>query len=115
MKALLKIIIGAVVVVACFNAARAAFADYQFTDAVHEGLLFDTQATDEEVVEMVVKLASQHEIPLNAEDVNVRWVGQELHVDMTYTTNVVLVPGVFAKDWTFAPTTSVRRIPGASR
>lgn len=115
MKALIKIIIGAVVVLASVNAARAAFADYQFTDSVHEALLFDSNASDDEVVDAVVKLATEQEIPLTANDVKVRWVGSELHVDMTYTTNVVLVPGVFAQDWTFTPTTSVRRLAGTGR
>jgi hypothetical protein len=110
MKALIKIVIGVLVIVACFNAARAALTDYQFTDAVHQGLLFDTRATDDEVVEMVLKLAAEYELPMSAEDVSIRWAGQELHVDMTYTTNVVLVPGVFGQDWTFTPTTSVRRL-----
>ncbi len=115
MKALIKIIIGAVIILACFNAGRAALVDYQFTDAVREGLLFDARATDEEVVDMVVKLAGQHEIPMTEEDVTVRWVGQELHVDMTYTASVVLIPGVFAQDWTFSPSTSVRRLAGNAR
>jgi hypothetical protein len=115
MKALFKIIIGLAVLVASVNATRAAFADYQFTDAVHEGLLFDSQATGDQVVEMVVRLANQYEIPLTAEDVRVRTVGQELRVDMTYTTDVVLIPGVFSKEWTFTPSTSVRRLTGSAR
>ena len=115
MKALIKIIIGAAILVACVNATRAAFADDQFTDAVHEALLFDSRLSDEEVVDLLMKLATQYEIPLAEEDVKVRWVGPELNVDMTYTTNVVLLPGVFARDWTFSPTTSVRRLAGTGR
>jgi hypothetical protein len=115
MKSLIKIVIGVAVIVACANATRAALADYQFTDAVHEGLLFDNRATAEEVVDMVVKLAAQHEIPLEAENVTVRMIGQELRVDMSYTANVVLIPGVFAKDWTFTPSTSARRLAGSAR
>lgn len=115
MKALIKIVVGALVIVACVNAGRATFTDYQFTDAVHAALLFDADATEDEVVEMVVKLAGQYELPMTADDVRVRWVGQELHVDMTYTTTVVLVPGVYGQDWTFTPTTSVRRLAGSAR
>jgi hypothetical protein len=115
MKALIKIIITAVILVACFNASRAAFADYQFTDTVHEALLFDSRATDADVVDMIVKLAAQHEIPMEADDIKLRWIGQELRVDMTYTTTIVLVPGVYERDWTFNPTTSVRRLAGSAR
>ncbi|HWI17755.1 MAG TPA: hypothetical protein VNT81_08410 [Vicinamibacterales bacterium] len=115
MKSLIKIVIGILVLVACANATRAAFSDYQFKDAVHEALLFDTRATPEEVVDTVMKLAAEYEIPLNAEDVSARMVGQDMRVDMTYTTNVVLVPGVFSRDWTFSPSTSVRRLAGTGR
>ena len=39
-------------------------------------------------------------------------VGQEVQVAMSYTTNVVLVPGVFQRDWTFNPSTSTRILTG---
>lgn len=115
MKALIKIILGLLVIVSCFNATRAAFTEYQFQDAVHEGLLFDTGASDSEVVDMVLRLASEYEIPIEADGVSVRLIGQERRVDMTYTTNVVLVPGVFSKEWTFTPSTSVRLLQGSAR
>ena len=41
-----------------FNAGRAAFNNYAFEDAVHEGLLFDPGATDEKIVDMVMKLGA---------------------------------------------------------
>lgn len=115
MKALIKIIIGALIIVASLNATRAAFAEYQFTDAVHEGLLFEPRASDEEIIDMVVKVAAQQDIPITTADVAVRRVGQEIHVDATYTTEVVLVPGVFSKEWTFTPTTSIRQLDGVGR
>jgi len=108
MKALIKIVIGLLVLLATVNATRAAFNDYQFTDAVHQGLLFDSTASQEDVVDMVVKLAGDYEIPLSAEDVRVRLIGQEKYVDMSYTTDVVLIPGMFSREWTFTPSTSVR-------
>lgn len=115
MKTIIKILAAAFVLTACFNAGRAALNDYQFQDAVHEGLVFDGLASDAEIVTMIQKLAAAYDIPLAEEDIQVRQVGQDVHVDMRYTRNVVLVPGVFARDWTFTPSTSNRILIGQRR
>ena len=57
MKTIIKIILSLVLVTAMFNAGAAAFNNYSFEDAVHNGLLFDPTASDTEIVEMVMKLA----------------------------------------------------------
>jgi len=115
MKTIIKIIVTLLVLTACFNAGRASFANYQFEDAVHEGLLFDARATDKEVVDMITKLAADYEIPLDPANIEIKQVGQDIRVEMSYTKNVVLVPGVFARDWTFTPSTSTRMLVGNRR
>lgn len=115
MKTIIKILVAVVVVTACFNASRAALNNYQFEDAVHEGLIFDGRASDAEIIEMVNKLAAAYQIPLAPEDIHIRQVGQDVHVDMSYTRNIVLVPGVFARDWTFTPSTSTKILTGSRR
>ena len=100
MKTIIKIVIALLLLTAMFNASRAAFNDYQFSDAVHQGMLFDPRATDQELVEMVMKLAAEYQIPLEASDITVREAGSDLIIDMTYTDSIVLVPGVLARDWT---------------
>jgi ABC-type glycerol-3-phosphate transport system substrate-binding protein len=115
MKTIIKILAAALILTACFNASRAALTDYQFQDAVHEGLVFDGLASDAEIANMVRKLAAAYEIPIADENIVIRQVGQDVHVDMSYTRNVVLVPGVFARDWTFTPSTSNRILVGQRR
>ena len=115
MKTLIKIVVALLVVTACFNASRVALNNYSFEDAVHEGLLFDQRATDSEIVDMVMKLANEYLIPMDPKDVTIRQVGQDVVVDMSYTVNVVLVPGVFQRDWTFTPTTSTKLLVGGRR
>ena len=115
MKTIIKILVGVVVLTACFNAGRAALNNYQFEDAVHEGLIFDGRASDPEIVDMIMKLADPYDIPIAPDDIAIRQVGQEVQVSMSYTTNVVLVPGVFARDWTFRPETSTRILTGNRR
>ena len=115
MKTILKIVVSLFILTACFNAARVALNNYAFEDAVHEGLLFDQRATDSEIVDMVMKLANEYLIPIDPKDITVRQVGQDVIVDMSYTQNVVLVPGVFQRDWTFTPSTSTKMLVGGRR
>ena len=50
MKTIIKIVITLVVITCCFQAARYALNNFQFEDAVQQRLLFDTRASDTEVV-----------------------------------------------------------------
>jgi hypothetical protein len=115
MKTIIKIVVSLFILTACFNAARVALNNYAFEDAVHEGLLFDQRATDPEIVDMVMKLANEHIIPIDPKDIAVRQVGQDVIVDMSYTVNVVLVPGILQRDWTFTPSTSTKMLVGGRR
>lgn len=115
MKTIIKILIALVLLTAMFNAGRAAFNNYSFEDAVHQGLLFDPGATDTEIVAMVMKLARDYEVPVEAEDIKITSRGQDLMVTMSYTTSVVLVPGVLERDWTFTPQTSTRLLTKGGR
>ena len=108
MKTIIKIVVALALVTVMFNAGRAAFNNYAFEDAVHEGLLFDPGATDEKLVDMVMKLARDYVIPIEANDIKINSRGQDLIINMSYTDTVVLIPGIFEYDWTFTPSTSTR-------
>ena len=110
MKLILKIVVALMLIAAAFNAARAALFSYQFQDAVHDQLVFDPRATDDQIVEGIMKIANQMGVPIDEKDITIRPVGLDLNVDMSYTTKVVLVPGVYSRDWTFTPSTSTRML-----
>ena len=110
MKTIIKIVVSLFLLTAMFNAGRAAFNNYAFEDAVHEGLLFEPNASDEKIVDMVMKLARDYEVPLDPGDIQIHSRGADLMVNMSYTDTVVLVPGVFQRDWTFEPETSTRML-----
>jgi hypothetical protein len=115
MKAILKIVIALAVLVACVNGGRAALTNYQFEDSVHQALLFNPRATDADIVEMVMKAGGEYEVPIEPAGITIRRSGPEVRVEMSYTRNIVLVPGVFASDWTFPSSASTRFLPGAGR
>jgi hypothetical protein len=110
LKIILKIVVALMLVSAAFNSARAALFSYQFQDAVHDQLVFEPRATDDQIVEGIMKIANQMGVPIEEENISIRPVGLDLIVDMSYTSNVVLVPGVYSREWTFTPSTSTRML-----
>jgi hypothetical protein len=115
MKTIIKLVVAGAILLASFNAGMASFNNYQFEDAVHEGLLFNPRASQADIVKMVLKTANEYRIPIDADGVDVSTVYTDVHVNMTYTTNVVLIPGVYATDWTFSPKASTRVLAGVGR
>ncbi|HJU42239.1 MAG TPA: hypothetical protein VJ691_05470 [Vicinamibacterales bacterium] len=114
MKTLFKIVITLVILTACFQAARYYLNNFQFEDAAQQRLLFETKASDSEVVTIVMRLANEYQLPLKADDVSVRMIGTDRVVEMEYTENVPLIPGVFTYPWKFTPRTSTKMLSGIS-
>ena len=115
MKTIIKIVLALAVLLACFNVGRAMFSNYQFEDAVHNALLFNPRANEQQIVDMVLKTATEYEIEVDPSDINVSTRGQDLTVNISYTMPVVVLPGLYSRDMTFTPTASTRFLPGASR
>lgn len=115
MKTIIKLLIAFAILTACFNVGRTLLSVYQFEDAVHEGLLFDPRMTDKEILGMVMESAAEYGIPIEPDGINIRQTGPDVRVEMSYTTDVVLIPGVFTKSWTFNPSASTRLLVGTRR
>ena len=115
MKTVIKIAISAVIILACFNVGSALMDEYRFEDRVHDALLFDARMTDAEITKMVLESAAEFEIPITANDIDIKMVGQDIRVDMSYTTDVPIIPGVFSYPWTFTPSASTRILVGKRR
>ena len=115
MKTLIKIAITVVILTACFQASRYYFNNFQFEDAAQQRLLFETKASDAEVVTLMMRLAAEYQLPLKEDDISVRMVGQDRIVEMEYTENVPLIPGVFNYPWKFTPKTQTRMLAGVGR
>jgi hypothetical protein len=115
MKTLFKLAITIVILVACFQAARYYFNNFQFEDAAQQRLLFETRASDTEIVNIIMRLANEYQLPLKADDISVRMVGQDRVVEMEYVENVPLIPGVFSYPWRFTPQTSTRMLNAPAR
>lgn len=115
MKTLIKIIIALAIVTAAFQASRASFANYKFQDSVHEALLFNPRATDQEIIGAVMQVALEQGIPVEAGNIDIKQIGADLIVDITYETEVKLLPGIYSTTFTFKPEASTRLMPGVRR
>lgn len=110
MKTLFKILLTLAILTACFNAARYYLNNFQFEDAAQQRLLFETRASEAEIVNIMMRLAAEYQIPLQEENVSVRMVGMDRVVEMEYTEKVPLLPGVYSHEWKFTPRTSTRML-----
>ena len=115
MKTLFKVGTTLVILTMCFQAARYYLNNFQFEDAAQQRLLFETRASDSQIVDIVMKLANEYQLPLKEDDVSVRMIGQDRVVEMEYTEMVPLIPGVFTYPWKFTPRTSTRLLTGISK
>lgn len=115
MKTIFKIAVTIAILTACFNAARYYLNNFQFEDAAQQRLLFETRANDAEVVNIVLKIANEYQIPLKADDVSVRMVGQDRVVEMAYEERIPLLPGIYSHTWKFTPRTTTKMLTGISR
>ena len=112
MTTIIKIVVTLVLLTCCFQAARYSMNNFQFEDAVQQRLLFDTRASEADVVKTVLAIAQEYSIVLKEDDISVRMVGQDRVVDMPYTVQVDLLPGMFEYPWTFTPKASTRMLTG---
>ena len=115
MKTIIKIVIALAVVTAAFQASRASFANYQFQDSVHEALLFNPRATDKEIIGAVMQVALEQGLPVEPGNIDIKQVGADLIVDISYETEVKLLPGIYTTNFTFKPSASTRLMPGIRR
>ena len=115
MKTLVKLLATLAILTACFNGARYYLNNFQFEDAAQQRLLFETRASDSEIVNIVLKIANEYQIPLQADNISVRMVGTDRIVEMEYVERVPLLPGIYTHPWTFTPRTSTKMLMGISR
>lgn len=108
MKTLIKIGIALTLITATVQAGRAAIKHYTFVDAIHEQMLFAGGRTEAELAELVLDLAAEHAIPLDAANVTVIRHPFQVEVSAPYTDTIELLPGFYKRQWDFETAVSVR-------
>jgi hypothetical protein len=110
MGTIIRLTLAALVLYGCFQVGRATVKYYRFQDAVEQMLLFSRNASDADLVQQVLEIAGEHDVPLEASNISIRHESRELRIEMAYDEDVSLVPGVYARTWRFQPSAMVRLV-----
>jgi hypothetical protein len=108
MQTILKLALGALLILGTVQAGRAAIKHYAFVDAIQEAMLFVGSRTEEELVDRVMEIAGDHEVPLEYENITVRREAFQVLVDGTYTETIELIPRIWSRPWDFTIDVDVR-------
>jgi hypothetical protein len=94
-RTLVKLLVAALVVHACWRCTGVAVRYYRFKDAVHEMVLFSSAKSDVALEARVLELAEQSDVPIKRDSVRVHHVQNHIVVNAAYTDQVELLPTKF--------------------
>jgi hypothetical protein len=92
-RKLLRIAVFLLIVNALYQAAPVIWHYYQFKDAVQELALFSQKSSDAELIDRVMVLAEEHDIPLERDYVQVQRGNGQLVITAAYIDTMKLLPG----------------------
>src|SRR5256885_1956287 len=91
-KTIVKLVIAALVVNACWRSANVVLKYFNFKDAVHEMVLFSNAKSDAQMEAKVMELASQFDVPVAAENVEILHQENRTIINANYTDKIELIP-----------------------
>ena len=95
MKAIIKLLITAVVLHGVWKAGNVYMRYYEFKDEVTQIAQFDVQKTNNELINAVNGAAQRRQIPLNPAVVTVERPNGRIIIDANYTEQVEVLPRYF--------------------
>ncbi len=102
---LIKLAVAAVVLHAAWRAGSAYWVFYHFEDSMQEVAQFGATSTDEEIRAKVMKLATDQDVPLKPENIEVRKTQAKLFIDAGYDTQIQIFPRYYYP-WSFKASVS---------
>ncbi len=76
-----------------YRVAPVSFHYFQFKDALQELALFSQKVPDAELMDRVMALADEHNIPLDRDYVQIRRSNGQLIIDASYVESMKVLPG----------------------
>jgi hypothetical protein len=92
MKTLIKLLIVALLVNACYHVGVAYWEFYEFEDAIEKTIQFSQRATPAELTSGVMELAKERGIPLDESSLKVTRSARHVVVDAAYERSVDVAP-----------------------
>ncbi len=78
---------------ALYQAAPVGLRYFQFKDALQELALFSQKSPEKELIDRVMAIAAEHNVPLEREYVEVKHTTNELTISVAYLETMTFVPG----------------------
>jgi hypothetical protein len=91
-KTLVKLLIAALIVNACYRVGVTYWEYYEFEDAIEKTIQFSGRSTPEQLTTAVMDLARERSIPLDESGVTVSRVNRQIVVDASYERHVDVAP-----------------------
>ncbi|HYU80974.1 MAG TPA: hypothetical protein VEK56_18440 [Vicinamibacterales bacterium] len=110
MKTIIQLLIAALLINACIQAARAYWGFYEFKDEIQFEIIHGREVTTSQLHQRVLALAADRDVALAPEDVTVKQRGYQTLVDVSYVDEIPFVPRVYSRPWTFEGTVTGERL-----
>ena len=107
MKAILSLVVAALVLNACVRMGDSAWRNYQLSDAVEQAARYGNIKTTSLLRKRVIELAREHDVELTNDDVTVEKRGQQTYVSVSYSETIPLVPRLYTHQQDYDITFSV--------
>jgi len=110
MSTILKFLITALVLNACFQGGRSAWGFYQFQDQVQQAVLFSTTQSPEQLKARINGIADEQQVEIEPETFTVTYQGTQARIRASYTDDVALLPGGRPYQWRHELNVDMRRM-----
>ena len=95
MKSIIKLIIAALIVHACWKSGIVFWRYYKLKDGAHNTALFAGTRSEAEIHGRVMEIAHQLDVPLDPEKLSVRKEPNHIYINTAYTDKIEFVPTYF--------------------
>ena len=95
MKAIIRLVIFALIIHGTWRTGMVYWRYYQFRDGVQQTAQFSSGRSDADIHQQVIEIGNAYEIPLNPERVNVRRVKNHTLIDASYDSRIEILPRYF--------------------
>lgn len=110
MSTIIRLLITALVLNACFQGGRSAWGFYQFQDEVQQAVLFSTTQSPEQLKARIANAAAEMQKELDPETLSVAYLGTQAKIKAAYTDEVPLLPGGPNYKWRHELDVDLRRM-----
>ncbi len=110
MSTIIKLLITALVLNACFQGGRSAWGFYQFQDEVQQAVLFSTSQSPEQLKARIANAAAEMQKELDPDTFTVTYQGTQARIRAAYTDEVALLPGGSKYKWLHELDVDMRRM-----